>query len=217
SEDLKKKILEIVLFAVGILLVRYLGVPLVTRRLNVKDCKRFVDKSEAGPIDEIVSRRQVYSDGFDNNATVAIKILILNKEKDDIIRWQSNEKNILKFSINKAWKDLSENFEKVAWYNVVWFSTMIPRHAFIVWLLMHGSELGSELTLLAGSELKTSELDTSELKTSEYRTDFASWQQRIRLYYRGKEDGVNILKSIDEGPFQIGTTRDTLAEGTKGA
>ncbi|GKB70970.1 hypothetical protein Tco_0932382, partial [Tanacetum coccineum] len=30
-------------------------------------------------------------------------------------------------------------------------------------------ELGSELTLLAGSELKTSELDTSELKTSEYK------------------------------------------------
>ncbi|GJW92035.1 hypothetical protein Tco_0169588 [Tanacetum coccineum] len=32
----------------------------------------------------------------------------------------------------------------------------------------NGSELGSELTFLAGSELKTSELDTSELKTSEY-------------------------------------------------
>ncbi|GKC69789.1 hypothetical protein Tco_1115672, partial [Tanacetum coccineum] len=32
-----------------------------------------------------------------------------------------------------------------------------------------GSELGSELTFLAGSELRTSELDTSELKTSEYR------------------------------------------------
>ncbi|GJY98728.1 hypothetical protein Tco_0516158 [Tanacetum coccineum] len=49
------------------------------------------------------------------------------------------------------------------------------------------------------------------------RTDFASWQQRIRLYCRGKEKGVNILKSIDEGPFQIGTIRDTLAEGTEGA
>ncbi|GJT02748.1 retrovirus-related pol polyprotein from transposon TNT 1-94 [Tanacetum coccineum] len=34
---------------------------------------------------------------------------------------------------------------------------------------------------------------------------------------RGKENGVNILKSIDEGPFQMGTTRDTLAEGTEGA
>ncbi|GJV04462.1 hypothetical protein Tco_1338031 [Tanacetum coccineum] len=138
-----------------------------------------------------------------------------------------------------------------------------------------GSELGSELTLLASSELKTNELDTSEFKTSEYkflkifilasyeqelcqfnflpascqvssselhptsykatscgfldiltkffkltnfnRTDFASWQQRIRLYYWGKENGVNILKSIDEGPFQMGTFRETLTEGNEGA
>ncbi|GJU33724.1 hypothetical protein Tco_1182078 [Tanacetum coccineum] len=109
------------------------------------------------------------------------------------------------------------------------------------------SELGSELTFLACSELRTSELDTSELKTSEYRflkifilasyeqelyiqcagsdtrppmldrTDFASWKQRIRLYCRGKENGVNILKSIDEGPFLMGTFRETLAEGTEGA
>nr|GEU37176.1 hypothetical protein [Tanacetum cinerariifolium] len=49
------------------------------------------------------------------------------------------------------------------------------------------------------------------------RTDFASWQQRIRLYCRGKENGVNILKSIDEGPFLIGTFWETLAEGNEGA
>ncbi|GJT80389.1 hypothetical protein Tco_1054731 [Tanacetum coccineum] len=49
------------------------------------------------------------------------------------------------------------------------------------------------------------------------RTDFASWQQRIRLYCRGNENSVNILKSIDEGPFQIGTFREALAEGTEGA
>ncbi|GKD22831.1 hypothetical protein Tco_1224534 [Tanacetum coccineum] len=49
------------------------------------------------------------------------------------------------------------------------------------------------------------------------RTDFASWQQRIRLYCRGKENGVNILKSINEGPFHMGTFQETLAEGTKGA
>ncbi|GJU27910.1 retrovirus-related pol polyprotein from transposon TNT 1-94 [Tanacetum coccineum] len=48
-------------------------------------------------------------------------------------------------------------------------------------------------------------------------TDFASWQQRIRLYCWGKENGVNILKSIDEGPFQMGTFRETLAEGNEGA
>ncbi|GJZ45107.1 hypothetical protein Tco_0592703 [Tanacetum coccineum] len=49
------------------------------------------------------------------------------------------------------------------------------------------------------------------------RTDFASWQQRIRLYCQDKENGVNILKSIDEGPFQMGTFRETLTEGNEGA
>ncbi|GJQ90657.1 retrovirus-related pol polyprotein from transposon TNT 1-94 [Tanacetum coccineum] len=46
------------------------------------------------------------------------------------------------------------------------------------------------------------------------RTDFTSWQ-RIHLYCRGKENGVNILKSINEGPFQMGTFRETLAEGNE--
>nr|GFB99517.1 retrovirus-related Pol polyprotein from transposon TNT 1-94 [Tanacetum cinerariifolium] len=49
------------------------------------------------------------------------------------------------------------------------------------------------------------------------RTDFASWQQRIRLYCQGKENGANILKSIDEWPYKIGTVRETLAESTEGA
>nr|GFC33327.1 integrase, catalytic region, zinc finger, CCHC-type, peptidase aspartic, catalytic [Tanacetum cinerariifolium] len=49
------------------------------------------------------------------------------------------------------------------------------------------------------------------------RTDFASWQQRIRLYCRGKENGVNILKSIYEGLIQIGTVREPFAEGMEGA
>nr|GEY05226.1 integrase, catalytic region, zinc finger, CCHC-type, peptidase aspartic, catalytic [Tanacetum cinerariifolium] len=50
-----------------------------------------------------------------------------------------------------------------------------------------------------------------------YRTDFASWQQRIRLYYWGKENGVNILKLIDKGPFQMRMFRETLAEEEEGA
>nr|GEU99673.1 integrase, catalytic region, zinc finger, CCHC-type, peptidase aspartic, catalytic [Tanacetum cinerariifolium] len=49
------------------------------------------------------------------------------------------------------------------------------------------------------------------------RTDFDLWKQRIRLYCQGKENEVNILKLIDEGPFQMGTVRAPLAEGTEGA
>ncbi|GJS65111.1 hypothetical protein Tco_0679675 [Tanacetum coccineum] len=64
----------------------------------------------------------------------------------------------------------------------------------------------SEDIQCAGSDTRPPMLD---------KTDFASWQQRIRLYYRGKENGVNILKSIDEGPFQMGTFQETLAEGNE--
>ncbi|GKG10413.1 hypothetical protein Tco_0341813 [Tanacetum coccineum] len=49
------------------------------------------------------------------------------------------------------------------------------------------------------------------------KADFASWQQRIRLYCRGKDNGINILKSIDEGPFQMGTVSDVITGGTEGA
>nr|GEY59832.1 retrovirus-related Pol polyprotein from transposon TNT 1-94 [Tanacetum cinerariifolium] len=66
----------------------------------------------------------------------------------------------------------------------------------------------SEDIQCAGSDTRPPILD---------RTDFASWKQRIRLYCRGKENGVNILKSIDKGPYQIGTVWDTLAESTEGA
>nr|GEV02206.1 hypothetical protein [Tanacetum cinerariifolium] len=48
-----------------------------------------------------------------------------------------------------------------------------------------------------------------------HRTDFASWQQRIRLYCRGKENGVNILKSIDEEPYKMRAVREPLLRAQK--
>ncbi|GJT99916.1 hypothetical protein Tco_1110255 [Tanacetum coccineum] len=45
------------------------------------------------------------------------------------------------------------------------------------------------------------------------RSDFESWQQHICLYCKGKDNGENILQSIDEGPFKMGRFREILAEG----
>nr|GEU63554.1 hypothetical protein [Tanacetum cinerariifolium] len=47
------------------------------------------------------------------------------------------------------------------------------------------------------------------------RTHYDSWSQRIRLYCRGKENRIYILQSIDHGPFELGTTRDTLGTTPK--
>ncbi|GJR14918.1 hypothetical protein Tco_0797570 [Tanacetum coccineum] len=60
----------------------------------------------------------------------------------------------------------------------------------------------------AGSDTRPPMLD---------RTDFESWQQRIRLYCLGKDNGENIMKSIKEGPFQMGTVSDIITGGTEGA
>ncbi|GJU77529.1 hypothetical protein Tco_1274599 [Tanacetum coccineum] len=61
----------------------------------------------------------------------------------------------------------------------------------------------SEDIQYAGSDTRPPMLD---------RTDFESWQQRIRLYCLGKDNGENIMKSITEGPFQMGTFIQTHAE-----
>ncbi|GKC89468.1 hypothetical protein Tco_1150117 [Tanacetum coccineum] len=48
------------------------------------------------------------------------------------------------------------------------------------------------------------------------RTDYESWSQQIRLFCKGKENGFYILQSIDHGPFELGTTRDTLGTTPEG-
>ncbi|GJR84306.1 hypothetical protein Tco_0155091 [Tanacetum coccineum] len=60
----------------------------------------------------------------------------------------------------------------------------------------------------AGSDTRPPMLDKS---------DFAPWQQCIRLYCMGKDNKENIIKSIDEGPLKMGKFRETLAEGAEGA
>ncbi|GJZ98993.1 putative ribonuclease H-like domain-containing protein [Tanacetum coccineum] len=59
----------------------------------------------------------------------------------------------------------------------------------------------------AGSDTRPPMLD---------RTDYESWSQRIRLYCRGKENGLLILQSIDQGPFELRTTRNTLGTTPEG-
>ncbi|GKB61217.1 hypothetical protein Tco_0917403, partial [Tanacetum coccineum] len=48
------------------------------------------------------------------------------------------------------------------------------------------------------------------------RTDYESWQQRIRLYCLVKDNGENIIKSINEGPFQMGIYIETIAGSAEG-
>ncbi|GKB34027.1 hypothetical protein Tco_0878969 [Tanacetum coccineum] len=65
----------------------------------------------------------------------------------------------------------------------------------------------SEDIQYAGSDTRPPMLDI---------TDFNSWQQRIRLYCLGKDNGENIMKLITEGSFQMGMFIQIVAEETEG-
>ncbi|GJT44639.1 integrase, catalytic region, zinc finger, CCHC-type containing protein [Tanacetum coccineum] len=74
--------------------------------------------------------------------------------------------------------------------------------------IKEGSELGSELTLPAGSELNTSELDTSELKTSEYRFlkifILTSYEQELLHQFLGN---IAIVQDVRDGLFRMSGRR----------
>nr|GEX66249.1 integrase, catalytic region, zinc finger, CCHC-type, peptidase aspartic, catalytic [Tanacetum cinerariifolium] len=55
-----------------------------------------------------------------------------------------------------------------------------------------------------------------KLNLPDHRSILTDSKMRIKIEMEGKENGVNILKSIDEGPFQMGMFRDTLAVGEEG-
>ncbi|GJZ78825.1 putative reverse transcriptase domain-containing protein, partial [Tanacetum coccineum] len=61
----------------------------------------------------------------------------------------------------------------------------------------------SEDIQYAGSDTRPPMLD---------RIDFESWQQRICLYYLGKDNGENIMKSINKGPVRARVLNDLSAE-----
>ncbi|GJV44769.1 hypothetical protein Tco_1493725 [Tanacetum coccineum] len=63
----------------------------------------------------------------------------------------------------------------------------------------------SEDIQAAGSDTRPPMLD---------RTDFESWQQRIRICYKDTDQWRVHLQSIDEGPFKMGRCRDEIASGT---
>ncbi|XP_071715062.1 uncharacterized protein [Rutidosis leptorrhynchoides] len=64
-----------------------------------------------------------------------LSVLNLNEEQDQIY-WRSYDGVLSMFSVNLAWHSIHPRGMKVGWFRVVWFSQCIPRHAFIMWLLM---------------------------------------------------------------------------------
>ncbi|GKD20206.1 ty3-gypsy retrotransposon protein [Tanacetum coccineum] len=212
-------------FSVGSLPVRYLGVPLISKRLYAKDCQPLIDKvkkrilgwknkvlSFAGRlqlVQSVLSSMQVFwasmfilpksisadverllrdfvwnygelkrgkakvnwnvvckpkvegglvlsmdykvADVIKNgmwecpsvlackfDGLSAIQTPCLIEGKRDKVIWQNNMGRHKDFSVSEVWNDIRSKNELVLWSKLVWFSQCIPRHAFMLWLAIHG-------------------------------------------------------------------------------
>ncbi|GJU81721.1 reverse transcriptase zinc-binding domain-containing protein [Tanacetum coccineum] len=55
----------------------------------------------------------------------------------DKIMWKSIDGRIYEFSTKQAYYEMSIQWPKVGWRNLIWFSQSIPKHSFILWLAIN--------------------------------------------------------------------------------
>ncbi|XP_071729411.1 uncharacterized protein [Rutidosis leptorrhynchoides] len=57
-------------------------------------------------------------------------------DQSDIVQWRDCSGNWIDFSVSVVWDTIRPHAPTIPWCSVIWYSQCIPRHAFIVWLLM---------------------------------------------------------------------------------
>ncbi|GKC48645.1 RNA-directed DNA polymerase, eukaryota, reverse transcriptase zinc-binding domain protein [Tanacetum coccineum] len=78
----------------------------------------------------------VLSEEFDGINSIEPPLLIEGKK--DKVLWRTKLGRYKDFSVSTVWNDIRECSVIVPWVKLVWFSQCIPRHAFMVWLAIHG-------------------------------------------------------------------------------
>ncbi|GJR23457.1 RNA-directed DNA polymerase, eukaryota, reverse transcriptase zinc-binding domain protein [Tanacetum coccineum] len=65
---------------------------------------------------------------------------IQENEQDEVV-WVTRNRKMVKYSTSNVWKDMCCNGNKVAWKSMVWFPQCIPRHSFVLWMVVQGKLL----------------------------------------------------------------------------
>nr|GEV20684.1 hypothetical protein [Tanacetum cinerariifolium] len=69
----------------------------------------------------------------------SISVLVLNIDINDVLEWRNRDGTYSPFSVQGVWESIRPRDHLVPWYDLVWFPSCIPRHAFHTWLIMKKS------------------------------------------------------------------------------
>nr|GEV10409.1 hypothetical protein [Tanacetum cinerariifolium] len=128
----QRNILQNFPFSIGKLPMKYLGVPLVTKQLSFKDYKVIIERvrSRDGVWKWHVNWLAKYH--VLNN----IQVPNLNKDCEDKVVWISGAGKKSNFYTSIVWNDMQPMGHKVDWKDLLWFSQCIPKHSFVLWMVM---------------------------------------------------------------------------------
>ncbi|GKB50431.1 putative RNA-directed DNA polymerase [Tanacetum coccineum] len=62
----------------------------------------------------------------------------ISNNVQDLLEWRLPTGKVLPFSVQVVWNSIRSRGADVVWYDMVWFSNCIPRHAFNMWLILLG-------------------------------------------------------------------------------
>ncbi|XP_071728294.1 uncharacterized protein [Rutidosis leptorrhynchoides] len=85
--------------------------------------------------------KQTYGDHWSNEWRTKypmvnhIQIPVINNNVD-MVKWVTNDNIRVEYSTKQVWRDLRANGSFKDWYHVVWFKQLVPKDAFILWLVI---------------------------------------------------------------------------------
>ncbi|XP_039022098.1 uncharacterized protein LOC120154405 [Hibiscus syriacus] len=125
-------------FRVGQLPVRYLGVPLVTRKLSKKDCAALLGRIK-DKLRQWSSRKLSF--GGRLQFIKAVLFSIFNYWSMKLIKLREEARRLFTASVcwsqvngSWIWDKIREKRSKVAWHRIIWFPAHIPKFSLITWM-----------------------------------------------------------------------------------
>ncbi|XP_071712920.1 uncharacterized protein [Rutidosis leptorrhynchoides] len=65
----------------------------------------------------------------------SVNVHVLHPNNNDLV-WKGTDGSAHPFSVARVWESIRAHAASVDWFKLVWFSQCVPKHAFIMWLLM---------------------------------------------------------------------------------
>ncbi|XP_071715210.1 uncharacterized protein [Rutidosis leptorrhynchoides] len=87
----------------------------------------------------IAEYRQIYGDEWPEEWKLKYPVfdqiqVPMLQNREDMIKWVTRNGDIVNYSTGQVWCDLRCSNAIKDWHHIVWFSQMVPKHAFILWL-----------------------------------------------------------------------------------